>query len=173
MKEFAEVWVPLISAIISLVSVSIAFFTLYYARQDREEMQNAANLDALRRQQTDLLSAFQGEKDSVGFMAAQLAGNPELVDESNRTRLILALCLAFVYKSSSRTRALVLAALKKLSSSSSLQEEIERILNNLEEDFDAYESSVSKNELGKYMERIQGLRENVRKEKVTDVSRFS
>ncbi len=47
MEEFAKLYVPLISAVISLVSVSIALTALRYSRQDRREQQRIAELDAL------------------------------------------------------------------------------------------------------------------------------
>lgn len=49
MEEFAKVYVPLISALISLVSVTVALTAIRYSRQDRREQQRLAELDALRR----------------------------------------------------------------------------------------------------------------------------
>jgi hypothetical protein len=51
MEEFTKTYVPLISALISLISVSIAYLSLRYARKDRREQQEAAISDAERRNQ--------------------------------------------------------------------------------------------------------------------------
>lgn len=162
MEEFAKIYVPLVSALISLVSVSVAFMALRYARQDRREQQRLAELDALRRQQDGLLMAFQGEKEAVGFMALQLAREPRLINDSNRTRLLSALCLAFVFESSSRARALVLRTLRNFSADSSTHLLITGILDEVEADFRAYESEIGPEELKKYLERMERLKSSLR-----------
>ncbi len=162
MEEFAKTYVPLISALISLVSVSIAFMALHYSRQERREQQRVAELDALRRQQESLLAALQGEKEAVGFMALQMAREPRLVNDSNRTRLFSALCLAFVFESSSRARALVLKTLRTFSADSPTYHLITGILEEVEADFRAYESEIGPEELKKYLERIGKLKSSLR-----------
>jgi hypothetical protein len=158
MEEFAKVYVPLISALISLVSVSIAFMTVYYSRRDRRERQRAAQVDAVRREQESLLAALQGEKEAVGFMALQLAREPQLVTESNRPRLFSAMCLAFVFESSSRARALALKALRNFSRDSDARRVITEILDEVANDFRAYEAEIGKEELKKYLDRINSLK---------------
>jgi hypothetical protein len=162
MEEFAKIYVPLISALISLVSVSIALMALRYSRQDRKEQQKVAELDALRRQQEGLTAALQGEKESVGFMALQLARDPQLINESNRTRLLSALCLAFVFESSSRARALVLKTLRNLSGDNSAHRLITSILDEIMADFSAYEAEIGPEELKKYLERLDKLKSSLR-----------
>ena len=162
MAEFAKIYVPLISAVISLVSVLIALTALRYSRQDRREQQRVAELDALRRQQEGLMAALQGEKESVGFMALQLARDPHLINESNRTRLLSALCLAFVFESSSRARALVLKTLRNLSADNRTYGQITSILDDVMADFSAYEAEIGPEELKKYLERLEKLKGSLR-----------
>jgi hypothetical protein len=162
MEEIAKVYVPLISALISLVSVSIAFLALYYSRQDRREQQGAADADALRREQESLFAALQGEKEAVGFMALQLAREPRLVTDSNRNRLFSAMCLAFVFESSSRARALVLRALQNFSREDEGYRVITGILEEVETDFRAYESEIGQKELTKYFDRLGNLKKALR-----------
>jgi hypothetical protein len=162
MEEFAKIYVPLISAVISLVSVSIALTALRYSRQDRRDQQRVVELDALRRQQEGLMAALQGEKESVGFMALQLARDPQLINESNRTRLLSALCLAFVFESSSRARALVLKTLRNLSGDNPTYGQITSILDEVMADFSAYEAEIGPEELKKYLERLEKLKSSLR-----------
>ena len=162
MEEFAKIYVPLISAVISLISVSIALTALRYSRQDRREQQRIAELDALRRQQEGLMAALQGEKESVGFMALQLARDPNMINESNRTRMLSALCLAFVFESSSRARALVLKTLRNLSVDDETYEQITSILKEVMADFIAYEDDIGPEELKKYRERLKKLESSLR-----------
>ena len=194
MEEFAKTYVPLVSALISLVSVSIAFLSLRYARKDRreqqraaeadalrrekerreqqqaaeadalrrdkerQEQQRAAEADALRREQEALFASLQGEKEAVGFMALQLSREPHLVTDSNRTRLFSALCLTFVFETSSRARALVSKALQKFSENDSAHRVITEILDEVETDFRAYEDEIGPDELTKYFARIKKLK---------------
>ena len=65
-------------------SQKAAFVTLVFGRRDRKEAAasrdrerkadaDAREAEARRREQEALLSALQGEKESVGFMALQIA----------------------------------------------------------------------------------------------------
>jgi hypothetical protein len=161
-EKFADIYVPLISAVISLVSVLIALTALRYSRQDRREQQRVAELDALRRQQDGLMAALQGEKESVGFMALQLARDPTLINESNRTRLLSALCLAFVFESSSRARALVLRTLRQLAGDNAIHGDINSILDEVIADFSAYEAEIGPEELKEYLEKLENLKGSLR-----------
>ena len=154
----AEVYVPLATAVISLVATIVALLALSYSRRDRAESQRALELDALRRQQDALLSSLQGDKEAVGFMALQLVRDPQLVTDANRTRLFCALCLAFVFESSSRARALILKALQTFAAEEPGAVEIRGILSEMETDFRAYEQEIGKDELTKYFDRIHKLR---------------
>ncbi|MGB7208771.1 MAG: hypothetical protein WBD27_08955 [Pyrinomonadaceae bacterium] len=169
MEEFAKTYVPLISALISLVSVLIAFFALWWARKDRREQQKAADADANRREkiaeadahrreQEALLAALQGEKESVGFMALELLRNQSLITDANRDRIFTVLCLAFVFDSSSRVRALVSKTLKKFSADTKAKPIIIENLLNLEKDFEIYEKEIGEKELTKYIDRIKLLK---------------
>ncbi len=155
MEEFAKTYVPLISALISLVSISIAFMTLRDSRRERREKQREA-------EQEGLLAALRGEKEAVGFMALQLAHEPQSINDSNRNRLLSALCLAFVFEASSRARALVLKTLRKFSADNSMHDHITGILEEVEADFRAYESEIGPEELKKYLERIGKLKSSLR-----------
>jgi hypothetical protein len=95
-------------------------------------------------------------------MALQLSREPRLVTDSNRTRLFSALCLAFVFESSSRARALVLKTLQKFSADSEAYGLITGILDEIETDFRAYESEIGPQELAKYFDRIGKLKGNLR-----------
>jgi hypothetical protein len=97
-------------------------------------------------------------------MALQLARNPQLINESNQTRLLSALCLAFVFESSSRARAVVLKTLRKLSENDSTHGLITSILNEVMTDFSDYEAAEIEppEELKKYLERLNKLKSSLR-----------
>jgi hypothetical protein len=125
--------------------------------------ERAAEADALRREQEGLFAALQGEKEAVGFMALQLSREPHLVTDSNRTRLFSALCLAFVFESSSRARALILKTLQKFSSDSKVHQLITGILDEIKTDFIAYEAEIGPKELEKYLNQIAKLKDSLRR----------
>jgi hypothetical protein len=161
-----EVYIPIFSSIIALVSVSLAFLTLKFSRKDRdesrkylEEQEKAAEAAFRRKQQEEIFAALQGGKESVGFMALQLSRKPDLVLDENRDSILNALCLAFIFDKSKRARALILKALKTFSSKFDSKKQIIQILKEIKKDFRDYEKSTkNKDKLNKYYEeRIQIL----------------
>jgi hypothetical protein len=96
-------------------------------------------------------------------MALQLSREPQLVTDSNRNRLLSALCLAFVFEASSRAKALVLKTLQKFSADGSAHSVITGILDEVETDFRAYESEIGPEELTKYLDRIKKLKDSLRR----------
>jgi len=178
--DFAKIYVPLISAVISLLSVLVAFLSMRFARKDRQEQQRiskhdaelrdqerqeqqrASAADALRREQQALFESLQGQKEAVGFMALQLAREPHLVTDANRYRLFSALCLAFVFESSSRARALVLKTLRTFSKDDKTNIVIVAILKEIADDFVAYERDIGPGELKDYYPRIEKLESSLR-----------
>jgi hypothetical protein len=67
-----------------------------------------------REKRQSLVKALQGERESVAFVAYRLYQNPKLPRGSTADEIIAALCLAWMFESSDRARAIVLAALRAL-----------------------------------------------------------
>jgi len=183
LSNIKDLYIPLATALTSLIAVCVAFASLYLARKDRAEQQKEvareklernkekefeikerierqkeAKMEAIRREQDALFNALHGEKETIGFMALQLARQPELITEDNRERLISALCLAFVFQKSSRARALVLHALNTFSKDAQLKEWTGAIFDDLIIIFRDYEQEMEANELNKYRNRINQIR---------------
>jgi hypothetical protein len=157
--QIADVYVPLATAAISLVAIVTALVTLSLSRRDRREAQRALAADASRREEEALLAGLHGDKEAVGFLALQLSREPHLVTDANRTRLCCALCLAFVFESSSRTRALVLSALQKIATAFDGRRAIDAILDEMRDDFRGYEVELGEIDLQQYIRRITKLRQ--------------
>ena len=159
-----DVYIPIFSSIIALVSVCVALFTLRLSRKDRqesrkylEEQEKAADDNLKRKQQEEIFSALQGGKESVGFMALQLSRSPDIVSDENQDSILSSLCLAFIFDKSSRARALVLKALKTFSSEFNSAEQIVQILKEIKQNFHEYEELTKKDELSKYYEKVGNL----------------
>jgi hypothetical protein len=69
MEEFAKIYVPLISAMISLLSVSIALTALRYSRQDRREQQSSTLYDGSKR---DSRQHFRVRRNPLGSWLCSL-----------------------------------------------------------------------------------------------------
>ena len=67
-----------------------------------------------REKRQSVVKALQGERESVAFVAYRLYQKPELLHGSTADETIAALCLAWMFESSDRARAIVLAALRAL-----------------------------------------------------------
>jgi len=166
--DLKDLWIPLITACVSLLSVSIAFFTLVFGRRDRREAAAsrdqerkadaaAREADARRREQEALVGALQGEKESVGFMALQIARQPSLLTNENRERLFSALCAAWVFESSSRARAFILEALTKFYETPH-RDFISKLLSEIRSDFTTYDERLHKDDQKKELDdRIKWL----------------
>lgn len=160
-----DLYVPLLSSLIALLAICMALVTLLYSRKDRaesrkylKEQEDATEASAKRKQQEEIYGALQGSKESVGFMALQLSRTPEMVSESNRESILIALCLSYIFDRSSRARALVLTALNVFSIKPFLcREKIVNILNDIKIHFDEYDELTKANELDKYHKRIDKL----------------
>ena len=162
-EQVKDIWVPLFTACLSLLSVIVAFSSLVYSRRDRqsaaeerkqeriattkerESERKERIADSKAREQELLLRALQGEKESVGFMALEIARRPSMVTAENRERLLTALCTSWVFESSSRARAIILRALKLFNSEH--HKEISDLLKEIERDFDEYDKKFQKKEL--------------------------
>ncbi|TCM42498.1 hypothetical protein [Kribbella sp. VKM Ac-2568] len=97
----AEAWIALTAVLLSLFS--IALHLVLRAHDRREE------------RQTSVISALQGEREALSFEAHRITtrGWPKRSEERGQVRD--ALCLAFIFETSDRSRALVYEALKKAS----------------------------------------------------------
>ena len=156
-EDLKDIWIPLITALISLISVFIAFMALLYSRRDRQEQQAAATADAKRREQDSLVLALQGDKESIGFLALQLIREPKLITAENQDRMFDALCLAFLFASSSRARALIFRALKDFSADAVRKKLISDRLEQIRRDVREYEQEFEPEGLTKYRERMERL----------------
>jgi hypothetical protein len=166
--DLKELWLPLITACISLLSISIAFLTLVFGRRDRREAAasranerqadaDARMAEARRREQESLVNALQGEKESVGFMALGIARQPSLLTNENRERLFSALCAAWVFESSSRARAFILKALTECYKGPH-RGFISELLSQMRSDFLAYDERLHrKDNKIELADRIQSL----------------
>jgi hypothetical protein len=154
LESMADLYVPLAASFVSLIAVSVAFLALHYSRRDRHESLRALELDAVRREQDALSMALQGAKEAMGLLALQLVRQPDLITASTPTGVVCALCLAFVFESSNRARALVLKALQTFSGTKEGHRAILEILHEMETDFTAYAADMGEEELTKYIARI-------------------
>jgi hypothetical protein len=157
-ESMADLYVPLAASLVSLIAVAVAFLAVHYSRRDRLESLREMELNALRREQEALSIALQGEKEGMGFLALQFVCDPDLVTASNRTRWSCALCLAFIFESSSRARALILKALQTLSRTKEGHGAILEILHEMETDFRAYAVDIGQEDLTTYLARIAKLK---------------
>jgi hypothetical protein len=172
--DIKDLWVPLITACVSFLSVSIAFLTLTFGRKDKRESSASRDrerqaeaaardkerdervADGRRREQEALLGALRGEKESVGFMAFEIARKPSLVTDDNRERLFAALCTAWVFESSSRARAFIFRALKHFHGGEHGLV-IDNMIKEIKSDFSAYDATLKEKELGDRIERLDAL----------------
>jgi hypothetical protein len=94
----ASDWIALAAVVIALSS---AVLHLVLRRADRQESRH-----------TNVITALQGDKEAVGYEAYRIGeeGWPEPSDEREQVRD--ALCLALVFESSDRTRAMIHSALR-------------------------------------------------------------
>lgn len=166
--DLKELWLPLITACISLLSVSIAFLSLIFGRRDRREAAasrdrergddaKAREAEARSREQEALVEALQGEKESVGYMALEIARQPSLLTNENRARLFSALCSAWVFESSTRARAFILKALTEFYKGQH-RDFISELLSQMRSDFLAYDERLhGKDEKKELTNRIRSL----------------
>jgi hypothetical protein len=90
-------------------------------------------------------------------MALQLSRTPEIVSEDNRDSVLSSLCLAYIFNSSSRARALTLNALQTFSKKYSYSDQIKEILKDIKANFSEYDELTVEKELEKYHERLDAL----------------
>jgi hypothetical protein len=108
-------WISLFAALIALSSIAVH---LLLRASDKREARH-----------TSVITALQGDKEAVGYEAHRLAeiGWPIRPDEQRQ--VLDALCLAFIFERSDRTRALIYKALKAAPPSGAAQ--IDRVLQTL------------------------------------------
>ncbi|MEV2227896.1 hypothetical protein AB0H69_04805 [Streptomyces phaeochromogenes] len=128
---------------IAAVGISLATLTLRHfdRRQDRKD---------------SVIKALQGEKEAVAYQAYLVTVNGWPSRRSDRTDLRNALCLAGVFGSSDRTRALVHQALRKHPQDEIA--EVRNVLDHLEEIFDMYDDQDA---LERGKRRLAGIRRAV------------
>jgi len=88
-----------IAAIAAVISLAALLFTWYAYRSA---------------QHTEMLKALQGERASIAFAAYSIGRGRAPRSKSRRQDLIRSLCLAALFESSDRSRALIYEALVKL-----------------------------------------------------------
>src|SRR5687768_8987396 len=88
-----------IAAAAALLSLAALLFTWYAHRNT---------------QHTELLKALQGERESIAFAAYSIGRGRAPRSRKRRQDLIRSLCLAALFESSDRSRALIYEALIKL-----------------------------------------------------------
>ena len=103
-------------------------------------------LEKLRTRRETVIKSLQGEKETVAYIAYQISrgkwpSNPS--DEEAIDQVITSLCFAWVFESSNRARALVLAALKKMNDESAKAKQIEDVLQSIQKQFIDYARLVS------------------------------
>jgi hypothetical protein len=89
--EIKDLWVPLITASISLLSVSIAFLTLVFGRKDRRERPSIAL-------GSDRLRLTRGKIESDFAVYDKLSRKPELEDRIERLRILVSVLDERAYK---------------------------------------------------------------------------
>jgi hypothetical protein len=67
-----------------------------------------------REQRRSIVKALQGERESIALIAYRLYQEPESLHQDVANETVNALCMAWLFESSDRARAMVLAALRAL-----------------------------------------------------------
>lgn len=97
----ASSWIALGALAVSLISIALS---LWLRSRDQKKASHAS-----------LLAALQGSKEAVGYEAHRIRTDGWPKDPSERAQVREALCLAFIFERSDRSRALILDALKTAS----------------------------------------------------------
>ena len=139
-----------VSAWMAIAAVLVSLVALGYSYQQSKAAEH-----------NEILKALQGEKESVGFMALQLIQDPKLTTSANRERLYAALCLAFVFESADRARALVLRALQKSAQNTQDRDTIIAIIKDVRTNFINYEAAMESDGLQKYYPRLDRLEASI------------
>jgi hypothetical protein len=107
-----------IGIVISSVALTVSLISFFVTFREKR-----------RAKQDALVKALQGEKESLAYVAFQLARGAITVDPVFRDELLASLCLAAMFESSDRCRALVYEAIRECSRTyaSTITQHLDRI----------------------------------------------
>ena len=88
---------------LTAAAVAISIISLFISLREKE-----------RERRQSVVRALQGEREAVAFVAYRLHQNPDSLHADTADQVVAALCLAWMFESSDRARAIVLAALRAL-----------------------------------------------------------
>ena len=121
--------------------------------------------DRRRQQHEALLSALQGEKEAVAFVAFQLRNRNWGRWSNERKEILSALVVAWIFENSDRARAMVFSALSEVSRK--YPGEVEEAVDDIEKQLENYVARTYPGEgerqsrIGKYIRKLALLRDAV------------
>jgi ABC-type phosphate/phosphonate transport system ATPase subunit len=101
-----------LSSAAALAAVAISVFSLILREIDRQRSEKASVIKAQQAEEASVIKALQGERRSIGYEAYRITVSGWPSQEERRSQLRDALCLAGVFESSDRTRAMIYSALR-------------------------------------------------------------
>jgi len=135
---------------LELFSAALAALALFLVVRERKIRKNSERKSFLQ-------SALLGEKQTIAYVAYKIAKSEGFTDDE-LLDLLPTLCIAFVFTKSSRTRALILKAIKEVPKK--FRKAMLKELSFVEDVFLEYQESKLESDtdsLKKYLERIQAL----------------
>lgn len=140
-------WRAILSGAAVVISIVSVLFTL---REKR------------RQKHATLISALQGEKEAVAFIAFQLRNHSWGGRRSDRLELLSALVVAWIFEKSDRARAMVHSALKAVYVDH--ESDVRQTIDDTQDQLTNYVQSHYVDEaerdrrVGKYLEKLSGLK---------------
>jgi hypothetical protein len=128
-----------IAAVAVVISITSLVITLREKRRD---------------QRRSIVKALQGERESIALIAYRLYQEPESLHQDVANETVDALCMAWLFESSDRARAMVLAALRALKPWH--EKRIQAVRTNLQGIADAY-AKTPEGEVSKGQTRLKQL----------------
>lgn len=139
-----------LTMVFSALAVGIAFLSLVLTLRDKRRQKHEA-----------LISALQGEKEAVAFIAFQLRHHRWGHRKSERLELLSALVVAWIFEKSDRARAMIHNALKVVQNIHS--KDVELTIKNIREQLEVYvechypEETKEDGPVGKYLVKLDRL----------------
>jgi hypothetical protein len=155
MTEIAENWAPVIAILISLASIIIAFSAFVYSLRSGKGRKVVAPADSKIRENP----IVQQERKTIEHSKPESKLGSPINPNSpkNQGRFFKRLCLAFLFTSSNRTRALILHDLRTFSADETRKVEIHAQLQELQSAVAKYENESESGSIANYTERLERL----------------
>lgn len=147
-------WIAAGAILLSVISLVITLWTSHRQHYEETRIEAIAREAAIR---TSVLSALQGEKESVAFTALHFSKAGLPADPEYREQVILALIQAAIFTSSDGARAIVLGVLAD--GLKEHKEEISLAVELLQERFKLLKSKVPKLDLERRQARLEMIKQ--------------